>query len=73
MGFLDDVKKKAGGLMKGRSKQVTDVIDKVADTVDDKTKGKHADKIDSAADKAKGFVAGLDSERADDDGTDTKE
>ncbi|MDQ2651173.1 MAG: antitoxin [Actinomycetota bacterium] len=65
MGFLDDARKKLPGLVKGRSKQIEGALDKVADVVDDKTKGKHADKIDSAVDKAKDAVRGLDSEADD--------
>ena len=63
MGFLDDVRKKASGLMKGRGDQVEGAIDKVADVVDDRTRGKHTEKIDSAAEKAKDFVADLDEEK----------
>jgi hypothetical protein len=63
MGFLDEAKKKASGLLKGRSDQVGDAIDKVADVVDDKTGGKHGDKIDSAAEKAKDIVDDLDTEK----------
>jgi len=62
MGFLDDAKKKATGLLKGRGKQVEGAIDKAADVVDDKTGGKHTDKIDSAAEKAKDVVDKLDPE-----------
>ncbi|NLV56617.1 MAG: hypothetical protein GXY13_13500 [Acidimicrobiales bacterium] len=35
---------------------MNDGIDKAADFVDDKTGGKHTDKIDKAADAAKGAV-----------------
>jgi hypothetical protein len=67
MGFLDDAKDavadgvdKAKDLAAEHSDKITDGIDKAADFADDKTGGKHTDKIDSAAEKAKGFVAGLD-------------
>ena len=60
MGFLDDMKKKAGeavdkakGLAGKHEDKVDRGIDKAADVADDKTGGKYSDKIDSAADKAK--------------------
>ena len=56
MGLLDTVKK----ALKGRGKQIESGIDKVADVVDEKTGGKHTEKIDDAADKAKGIVDKLD-------------
>ena len=58
MGLMDTLK----NALKGRSKQVESGIDKVADVVDDKTGGKHTDKIDDAAEKAKDFVEKLDDE-----------
>jgi hypothetical protein len=56
MGLMDTLK----SALKGRSKQVESGIDKVADVVDDKTGGKHTDKIDDAAEKAKDLVEKLD-------------
>ncbi|MGV3759069.1 MAG: antitoxin [Actinomycetota bacterium] len=56
MGFMDKVK----DLAKGRGKQIDQGIDKVADVIDDKTGGKHADKIDQAAEKAKDLADKLD-------------
>lgn len=56
MGLLDTIKK----ALKGKGKQIESGIDKVADVVDDKTGGKHTDKIDGAADKAKEIVDKLD-------------
>ena len=56
MGLMD----KVSGLLKGKGKQVDDAIDKVADVVDDKTGGKHTDKIDSVAQKAKDAADKLD-------------
>jgi len=41
-----------------------DAIDKAADVIDDKTGGKHTDKIDTAAEKAKDFVETLDDPKA---------
>ena len=52
MGLLDTIK----GALQGKSKQVKSGIDKAAGLVDDKTGGKHTDKIDGAADKAKDIV-----------------
>ncbi|MEQ1785960.1 MAG: antitoxin [Acidimicrobiales bacterium] len=56
MGLLDTLKK----ALKGKGKQVDAGIDKVADVVDDKTGGKHTEKIEDAADKAKEIVDKLD-------------
>ena len=56
MGLLDTIK----GALKGKSKQVESGIDKAADVVDDKTGGKHTEKIEDAADKAKDVVEELD-------------
>ena len=58
MGLMDTLR----NALKGKSKQVESGIDKVADVVDDKTGGKHTDKIDDAAEKAKDFVEKLDDE-----------
>ena len=56
MGLLDTLK----STLKGKGKQVDAGIDKVADVVDDKTGGKHTDKIEGAADKAKEIVDKID-------------
>ncbi|MCB0970367.1 MAG: antitoxin [Acidimicrobiales bacterium] len=56
MGFLD----KAKDALQGKGDQAEDLIDKAADVVDDKTGGKHTDKIDAAADKAKDVIDKLD-------------
>ncbi|WP_028651391.1 antitoxin [Nocardioides halotolerans] len=60
MGFLDDAKDKlhqakdkVEGLVDGHEDKVADGVDKVAEVVDDKTGGKHTDKIESAAERAK--------------------
>jgi MT0933-like antitoxin protein len=52
MGLLDKLK----GLMKGRKNQIKQGIDKVADVVEKKAPDKHADKVESAAEKAKEIV-----------------
>jgi hypothetical protein len=67
MGFLDTARKKLPGLVKGRSKQIEGALDKVADVVDDKTKGKHADNIEKVVDKAKDAVRDLDPDAPDDE------
>ncbi len=58
MGLMDTIK----SALKGKGKQVESGIDKVADVVDDKTGGKHTDKIEDAAEKAKDVVNKLDGE-----------
>jgi hypothetical protein len=52
MGLLD----KAKALLGQHEEKVEGAIDKVADVVDDKTGGKHSDKIDKGVDAAKGFI-----------------
>jgi hypothetical protein len=66
MGFLDSARKKLPGLVKGRSKQIEGALDKVADVVDEKTKGKHASQIDKVVEKAKDAVHDLDADARDD-------
>ncbi|MEO6988638.1 MAG: antitoxin [Aquihabitans sp.] len=61
MGFIDKIK----DAVSGNTDKADGAIDKVADMVDDKTGGKHHDKIDGVAQKAKGLVDKLD------DGSDT--
>ena len=56
MSILDTVKK----ALKGKGKQVDSAIDKAAEVIDDKTGGKHTDKIDSVAEKAKDVANKLD-------------
>lgn len=56
MGLLDTIK----GALQGKSEQVKSGIDKAAGVVDDKTGGKHTDKIDDAVDKAKDIIDKLD-------------
>jgi len=52
MGFIDKIKDTVGG----NAEKAEQVIDKAAGLVDDKTGGKHGDKIDGAVTKAKNFV-----------------
>jgi len=52
MGLFDKIK----SAISGNTDKANDAIDKAADVADDKTGGKYSDKIDSAADQAKGAV-----------------
>lgn len=56
MGFLDKIKK----TVSDNADKAGQVIDKAADLADSRTGGKHGDKIDSAAEKAKDYVGKLD-------------
>lgn len=60
MGLLDDITKKLPGLVKGRSKEIERVLDKVGDEVDKRTDGRHGDTIDQAVGRAKAVVRDLD-------------
>lgn len=66
MGLLDKVKKaaegaraRAGDLADQHGDKVKSGIDKAADAVDKRTKGKHGDKVRKGADKAKAVVDDL--------------
>jgi hypothetical protein len=52
MGLLD----KAKALLGQHEEKVEGALDKVAEVVDDKTGGKHTDKIEKGVDAAKGFI-----------------
>ena len=63
MGFMDDAKKLAEGardkvdeLVDEHGDQVRSGIDKVADLANEKTGGKHGDKIERVVGKAKGAL-----------------
>lgn len=56
MSIFDKVK----NALKGKGEQIDSAIDKAADVVDDKTGGKHTDKIDKVAGKAKDAANKLD-------------
>ncbi|MEV6455275.1 antitoxin, partial [Streptomyces anulatus] len=65
MGFLDNLKAKlgpakdkVGDLAQQHGGKIEQGLDKAARTVDQKTKGKYSDKIDSGTRKAKEAVAG---------------
>jgi hypothetical protein len=52
MGILD----KAKGLLGGHKAEAKQGVDKAADVADAKTGGKHADKIETGAEKAKDTI-----------------
>ena len=56
MGFIDSIKK----ALQGKNDEAAKALDKAADVIDDKTGGKHTDKIDGAVDKAKDLVDKID-------------
>lgn len=57
MGLFD----KAKDLAAEHADKIEDAIDKAAEVVDDKTGGKHAERIDKGAQTVKGLVRKLDS------------
>jgi hypothetical protein len=56
---LKNLKDKAEDLAEEHGDKISDGLEKVGDLVDDKTGGKHSDKIDTAVDKAQDYVAKL--------------
>lgn len=56
MSILNKIK----GMLSKNANQVDDAIDKAGDFIDDKTKGKYADKVDKAQDVAKDLVDKVD-------------
>ncbi|MER5617310.1 MULTISPECIES: antitoxin [unclassified Streptomyces] len=75
MGFLDNLKAKlspakdkVGELAHQHGEKIDHGLDKAARTVDEKTKGKYSDKIESGARKAKDAVERL-SHKKDEGGT----
>ena len=65
MGFLDDAKAKLGDAVHKHGDTISGGIDKAARTVDQRTGGKHATKIQSGAAKAKDALHKLDKPRGD--------
>ncbi|MFE7190088.1 antitoxin [Kitasatospora sp. NPDC057541] len=57
---LKNLADKATDLAREHSGAISQGLDKVADVIDDKTDGKYSGQIDTAADKAKDFINGLD-------------
>lgn len=66
MGIMENVK----NAVRGRSGKVADAVDTAVDKVDQRTKGKYRDKLDSGAGKVKETVTKLDPEA---EGTGTTE
>ena len=60
MGFLDNAKNKLNDAVDQHGDKISDGIDKAAALADEKTGGKHTDKIESATGKAKDALDKLD-------------
>ena len=56
---MSDFFDKAKNLLAENSDTVDDVVDKIAGLVDDKTGGKHKEKVADGAEKAKDAIAGF--------------
>ncbi|WP_347893981.1 antitoxin [Nocardioides secundeburneus] len=65
MGFMDNIKGKVEDAVDQHGDKIADGIDKAADLADDKTGGKHHDKIEGAASKAKDALDKLDGKNDD--------
>ncbi len=59
MGLFDKFKKKTSKLADEHGDQAEGAIDKAAEFIDDKTGGKHTEKIEDGAEKAKDFLGNL--------------
>ena len=65
MGFLDNAKNKLNDAVDQHGDKISDGIDKAAALADEKTGGKHTDKIESATGKAKDALGKLDGKNDD--------
>ena len=65
MGFLDKLKGKATQAVDRHGDKIADGLDKAADAVDKRTKGKYSDKIGTGRDKAKDALDRLDGKNDD--------
>jgi len=65
MGFLDNAKNKLNDAVDQHGDKISDGIDKAAALADEKTGGKHTDKIESATGKAKDALDKLDGKNDD--------
>ena len=65
MGFMDNIKGKVGDAVDDHGDKIADGIDKAADFADDKTGGKHHDKIAKATGGAKDGLDRLDGKNDD--------
>ncbi|MEW2529763.1 antitoxin [Streptomyces sp. NPDC047071] len=61
---LKNLKEKAEDLAQTHGDKISGGLEKVGDFIDGKTEGKHSDKIDTAVDKAQGFVGKLGDKKA---------
>lgn len=60
MGFFDKAKSKLTAAVDQHGDKIADGVDKAAEQLDARTKGKHADKIATGAEKAKDALDKLD-------------
>ena len=63
MSFLDKAKARLTDAVDQHGDKIAQGIDKAGSMVNERTGGKHADKIDSASKKAKDFVDKLDDDQ----------
>ncbi|WP_026875609.1 antitoxin [Jiangella gansuensis] len=62
MGF-DEIKNKITDAVSGNADKVGDGVDKATDFIDDKTGGKYSEHLETADDKARDFLDGLDGDK----------
>ena len=65
MGFLDNAKAKLGKAVDDHGDKIAQGIDKAGRAVNERTGGKHADKIDKATGKARDALDSLDGKNDD--------
>ena len=65
MGFLDKLRGRATKAVDQHGDKIADGLDKAADSVDKRTKGKYSDKIQSGREKAKDALDKLDGKNDD--------
>ncbi|GAA1165896.1 hypothetical protein GCM10009654_23510 [Streptomyces hebeiensis] len=56
---LKNLKDKAEDLAEAHGDKISDGLEKAGDFLDDRTDGKHSDKIDTAVDKAQEYIEKL--------------
>ena len=64
MGF-DEIKNKITDLVSDNADKVSDGVDKATDFIDDKTGGKYSEHLETADDKARDLLDGLDGKKDD--------
>ncbi|TDE14013.1 antitoxin [Jiangella asiatica] len=62
MGF-DEIKNKITGAVSGNADKVGDGVDKATDFIDEKTGGKYSEHLETADDKARDLLEGLDGDK----------